>query len=58
LKLSDTLPEEYLSRCKDEQLKAHYIPLEKELWRLDNVEEFIKKRKEMLMKAIEEFFQI
>jgi len=58
LKLSDTLPEEYLSRCKDEQLKAHYIPIEKELWRLDNVDEFIKKRKEMLMKAVEDIFKI
>jgi hypothetical protein len=58
LKLSDTLPEEYLSRCKDEQLKAHYIPIEKELWRLDNVDEFIKERKEMLMNAIEDIFKI
>jgi|GEM_PF-692081 hypothetical protein len=56
--LSAKLPEEYLSKCEVELLKAHYIPLEKNLWRLDNVEEFVKKRKEMIMKAVEDNFTI
>jgi hypothetical protein len=59
--LSATLPDEYLSKCEDELLKAHYIPsekTEKNLWRLDNVEEFVKRRKEMIMKAVEDIFTI
>jgi hypothetical protein len=54
-KLSDELPENYLRRVSSEILIAHYIPENKELWKLEKVEEFIKIRKEKLKEAVEKF---
>jgi hypothetical protein len=56
LKLLDELPENYLQKFPLETLKAHYIPEERELWRLERVEEFVKMRKENLKRAVEKFF--
>jgi len=55
-KLLDELPENYLQKIPPETLKAHYIPEEKETWKLERIEEFIEKRKENLKRAVEEFF--
>ena len=56
LRLLDELPENYLQKVPPETLKAHYIPEGRELWKLERIREFIKKRKEKLKKAVEEFF--
>jgi hypothetical protein len=55
-KLLDELPENYLQKVPPEALKAHYIPTERETWKLEKIEEFIEKRKENLKRAVEEFF--
>jgi len=55
LELSDELPENYLQRVPLDILKAHYIPGDRELWRLEKAEEFIKARKEKLKEAVEQF---
>jgi len=55
LDLSDELPENYLQRVPPEVLKAHYIPDDRELWKLEKAEEFIKRRKEKLKEAVEQF---
>jgi hypothetical protein len=54
-KLSDELPENYLQGVPLETLKAHYIPEDKELWKLKKVEKFIEERKEKLKEAVEKF---
>jgi len=54
-KLSDELPENYLRRVSSEILSAHYIPENRELWKLEKVEEFIKIRKEKIKEAVEKF---
>lgn len=56
-RLLDELPENYLQRVPPETLKAHYIPEEREVWKLEKIEEFIKRRKENLKKAVEDFFK-
>ena len=58
IKLSAVLPENYLPTVPVEILKEHYIPLEKELWRLENKEKFIQKRKENLKRVAEKFFEL
>jgi hypothetical protein len=55
LKLSDELPENYLQGVPPEILKAHYIPDDRELWKLENAGEFIKRRKEKLKEAVKQF---
>jgi hypothetical protein len=55
LELSDELPENYLQRVPLDILKAHYIPGDRELWKLEKAEEFIKRRKEELKEAVEQF---
>ena len=54
-KLSDELPENYLRRVSSEILSAHYIHGNRELWKLEKVEEFIKIRKEKIKEAVEKF---
>jgi hypothetical protein len=54
-RLLDELPENYLRRVSSEILRAHYIPEDKELWKLEKVEEFIKIRKKKLKEAVEKF---
>jgi len=56
-KLSADLPENYLQKVPPEVLRAHYIPEDRELWRLENVEKFIRERRERLKEAVEEFFR-
>jgi hypothetical protein len=58
MRLSAEPPENYLQKLPEEILKKHYIPLERELWKLRNKESFIQKRKENLKKAVEKFFEI
>jgi len=57
MKLSSTLPENYLTTIPPEVLKEHYIPLEKDLWKLENIEKFLQRRKENLKKATEKFLE-
>ena len=46
----DTLPEEWFNDKSEEYLDMHLIPKDKELWKLDNFEKFIEKRKELILK--------
>jgi len=57
MKLSAMLPENYLATIPSEVLKEHYILLEKDLWKLENIEKFIQRRRENLKKAIEKFLE-
>jgi hypothetical protein len=51
MKLSAMLPENYLATIPPEVLKEHYIPLEKDLWKLENIEKFIQRRRENLKES-------
>jgi hypothetical protein len=58
LELSDELPENYLQRVPLEILKTHYMPEDRELWKLEKAKEFVKERKEKLKEAVEKFLSI
>ncbi len=49
----DKLPEEWLKDKNDDYFDIHLIPRDKELWKLENFEKFVEKRK----KLIEEKFK-
>jgi len=56
-RLSSELPENYLGRIPPEIREAHLIPNDEKLWRSENCKDFIKERKKLLEKSVEEFFQ-
>lgn len=56
----DTLPEEYLPGVREnhpEIFDKQYIPDKPEFWDLDNYEQFLAKRREMLAEAINDFLE-
>ena len=42
--ISDTPPEIYLPEYNLDAVKKHFIPTQKNLWKLENLESFINKR--------------
>ncbi|MEM2191618.1 MAG: DUF262 domain-containing protein [Archaeoglobaceae archaeon] len=50
-------PEEYLNDYLG-VLKAHFIPIDKEIWKLEKYEEFIETRMDLIWKAYKENFEI
>ncbi|RLI73339.1 hypothetical protein DRP04_15910 [Archaeoglobales archaeon] len=54
-------PREYLSKLKNtspELLEKHFIPLDEELWSVDNYERFLEERIKLIAKVIEKEFGI
>jgi hypothetical protein len=51
--LQDRLPEDYLSSIDEDVLKKHFIPLDKQLWKMDQYEQFIQQRAELMWQGAE-----
>jgi hypothetical protein len=51
--LQDRLPEDYLSSIDEEVLKKHFIPLDDQLWKMDQYEQFIQQRAELMWQVLE-----
>jgi hypothetical protein len=47
---TDILPEVWFADKSDEYLDLHLIPKDRELWKLENFEQFIEARKELILK--------
>lgn len=50
---SDSLPDVWFSDKTDEYLDMHLIPKDKELWKVENFDKFIEKRKELILAKLE-----
>ena len=55
--IKDKRPDEYLSEIDPEILKSHMIPLNEELWKLENYPKFLEERKKLIMKRVSELFK-
>jgi hypothetical protein len=58
--LGDDLPEEYLPGILEDHpqaLKSQFIPDNQELWKLDNYEDFLARRRELLADAINDYME-
>lgn len=58
--INNDLPSEYLPEVKDKHPKAlerQFVPENPELWKLENYEQFLQKRREKLSTAINEFIE-
>lgn len=58
LKVSDKYPVNYLSEFAErnpEVIESHWIPMERELWKVENYRDFLAARRELLANAANEF---
>ncbi len=58
LKISNRLPEQYFLEIVENQpgaLESHWIPMDRELWKVENYSEFLNERRKLLAKAANEF---
>ena len=46
---SDTLPEDWFADKSEEYLEKHLIPRDKELWKMENFDQFIEARKQLIL---------
>ena len=59
-KISNNRPTAYLPEVKEQwpgALESHWIPMDPELWRIDNYREFLKARRELLASATNQFLR-
>lgn len=54
---SDISPEDWFKNKDEEYLEKHLIPKDKELWKLENFEQFIEKRKKLILNKFEYLIQ-
>ena len=60
LEISNRRPEEYMAYYSQKQpgaLESNWIPIYPELWKVENYEVFLQKRRELLAKGANEFLQ-
>ncbi len=55
--IGNKLPYVYLSEIDSEILKSHMIPLDKELWKLENYPQFLEARKQLIMEKKNELIE-
>ncbi|MGB9693512.1 MAG: GmrSD restriction endonuclease domain-containing protein [Fervidobacterium sp.] len=51
--IGDTAPSEYLKNYSEKILESHFIPLNEDLWEIDNYENFLVERSKLIWKALE-----
>ncbi len=56
-KILKSKPEDYLGKIEENRLKDQFVPLDKELWKVDKFRDFIVERRELLTKAINEYMR-
>lgn len=55
--LQNRLPEDYLSEY-EQILEKHFIPTDKQLWKIDNYTEFVDRRMNLLWNKCCEIFKL
>ena len=58
LDVSDRLPEEYMEEFVEKQpgcLESHWIPMDRELWKIENYRRFLEERRKLLAQSANDF---
>jgi hypothetical protein len=50
-------PIEYLQEIDEEKLKNQFVPLDRELWKIENFEKFLEERRKIIVEKINEYLQ-
>ena len=56
--LRDRLPEDYLPEIKPQLLEKHLIPLDPDLWKIDNYPSFLKERQKLIAEKMNSYLNI
>jgi len=56
-KISNSNPEDYLSKIDPDKLRKQFVPLSKDLWRIENYEDFVKVRRKVVVDKINEYLR-
>jgi hypothetical protein len=51
-KILNSVPKDYLKNIEDERLKAQFVPIDEELWEVNNFRKFLDVRRRLLTNAI------
>ncbi|MBF2734874.1 MAG: DUF262 domain-containing protein [Betaproteobacteria bacterium AqS2] len=51
-------PEEYLSKIEEDLLIPHLIPLDRNLWKLENYQDFLAARRKLIVDAVNDFLKV
>ena len=54
---SNKAPSDYLDKIKPELLKKQCVPLDKELWKMENYEKFLEARRKLIAEDLDSFIQ-
>ena len=54
---SNKAPSDYLDEINPESLKKQCVPLDKELWNMENYEKFLEARRKLIAKELDSFIQ-
>ena len=56
-KISNTSPEEYLAKIDEAKLEKQFVPLDKNLWKIENYEDFLQQRRKIIIEAINAYLK-
>jgi len=56
-KISNTQPEKYLSEIDPEKLKKQFVTLDKNLWKIENYEDFLNHRRQIIIEKINDYLK-
>lgn len=51
-KISNAKPEEYLAEIDEKKLEKQFVPLDKNLWKIENYERFLHQRRKIIVETI------
>lgn len=57
-KISNTLPERYLAEIDPVKLEKQFVPLDKNLWKIENYEDFLRHRRQIIVNKINEYLKL
>jgi hypothetical protein len=55
--ISSTAPEKYLPKIAKDRLRAQWVPMDEDLWKLDRFQDFLAERRKLLATAVNELIQ-
>jgi len=56
-KISNAQPEKYLSEIDPAKLEKQFVPLDKNLWRVENYEDFLNHRRQIIVEKINDYLK-
>lgn len=57
-KISNTSPEEYLSEIDSSKLEKQFVPLDKNLWKIENYEDFLMHRRRIIIEKANAYLKL